>query len=263
VPIFENMGATEDAASRRPARSGGSEPYCARGSKPPVDSAPVHGITEAVTSFIGDYGLYAVFVLSFVDAILPAASEVVMVYGGALAAGAFPGSDVSLFGITFGATWEAYLAVAIAGTIGYVLGSILGWGIGFYGGRALLTRHGRLLHVTPEKLERAERWFDRYDDAAVAIGRVLPLIRSFISIPAGVVEMPLGRYTAFTTLGTIPWYFGLAGAGVAVGASWERFHENFRYADYVVLAILVAGAVFLLARAARKRARRRGIERSA
>ena len=234
-----------------------------RGSKPSVDSAPVHGITEAVTSFVGDYGLYAVFFLSFVDAILPAASEVVMVYGGALAAGAFPGSEVSLFGITFEATWEAYLAVAIAGTIGYVLGSILGWGIGFYGGRPLLARHGRWLHVTPEKLERAERWFERYDDTAVAVGRVLPVIRSFISIPAGVVEMPLGRYTAFTTLGTIPWYFGLAGAGVAVGASWERFHENFRYADYAVLATLVAGAVFLLARAARKRARRRGVERSA
>ena len=214
----------------------------------------MHGITEAVTSFIGDYGLYAVFFLSFVDAVLPAASEVVMVYGGALAAGAFPGSEVSLFGITFGATWEAYLAVAIAGTVGYVLGSVVGWCIGFY---------GRWLHVTPENLERAERWFDRYDDAAVAIGRVLPVIRSFISIPAGVVEMPLGRYTAFTTLGTIPWYFGLAGAGVAVGAIWERFHENFRYADYAVLAVVVAGAVFLLARAARKRARRRGIEPSA
>ena len=223
----------------------------------------MHGITEAVTSFIGDYGLYAVFFLSFVDAVLPAASEVVMVYGGALAAGAFPGSEVSLLGITFGSTWEAYLAVAIAGTIGYVLGSILGWGIGFYGGRPLLARHGRWLHVTPEKLERAERWFDRYGDAAVAIGRVLPLIRSFISIPAGVVEMPLGRYTAFTTLWTIPWYFGLAGVGIAVGASWERFHENFRYADYAVLATVLVGVVFLLARAARKRARRRRMERSA
>jgi membrane protein DedA with SNARE-associated domain len=117
--------------------------------------------------------------------------------------------------------------------------------------------------VTPEKLERAERWFDRYDDAAVAIGRVLPVIRSFVSIPAGVVEMPLGRYTAFTTLGTIPWYFGLAGAGVAVGANWERFHENFRYADYAVLGGLAAGVVYLGIRAARKRARRREMERSA
>ena len=75
--------------------------------------------------------------------------------------------------------------------------------------------------------------------------------------------MPLGRYTAFTTLGTIPWYFGLAGVGIAVGASWERFHENFRYADYAVLATVLAGVVFLLARAARKHARRRRMERSA
>lgn len=222
----------------------------------------MHGLTEAVTTWIGDYGLYAIFILSVLDAVLPAASELVMVYAGALAVGAFPGSDVSLFGHVFGPTWEAYLAVALAGTTGYVLGSVLGWGIGLYGGRPLLERHGRWLHVTPAKLERAERWLDRYDDAAVLVGRLLPVIRSFISIPAGIVEMPLGRYTLFTTLGTIPWYFGLAAAGLAVGTGWERFHESFRYADYAVVAAIVVGVALLLLRARRKRARRRALEQT-
>ena len=223
----------------------------------------MHGITEAVTSFIGDYGLYAVFFLSFVDAVLPAASEVVMVYGGALAAGAFPGSEVSLFGITFDSTWEAYLAVAIAGTVGYVLGSVAGWGIGFYGGRPLLARHGRWLHVTPEKLERAERWFDRYDDAAVAIARVLPVIRSFISIPAGVVRCRSVATPPSRRSGRSPGTSAWLRPGSRSARAGSSFHENFRYADYAVLAMVLAGVVFLLARAARKRARRRRMERSA
>lgn len=222
----------------------------------------MHEITEAITAWIGDYGLYAVFVLSLLDAVLPAASELVMVYAGALAVGAFPESEVSLFGTTFDSTAGAYLAVALAGTIGYVIGSVLGWGIGLYGGRPLLERHGRWLHVTPAKLDRAERWFDRYDEAAVGIARLLPVVRSFISIPAGIAEMPLGRYTLFTTLGTIPWYFGLAAVGLAVGTGWERFHESFRYADYAVVGAIVLGAVVLLVRARRNRARRRALNPS-
>ena len=109
---------------------------------------------------IGDYGLYAVFWLMLIDAVLPAASELVMVYGGALAAGAFANQEVTLFGRTIDDGWPAYLAIALAGTIGYTLGSMMGWAIGFYGGRPYLERHGRWLHLSEEKLDRAERWFD-------------------------------------------------------------------------------------------------------
>ncbi len=221
------------------------------------------GITETVTSFIVDYGLYAVFFLSLIDAVLPAASEVVMVYGGALAAGAFSDESLTFAGDPLESTFWAFFAVALAGTIGYVLGSILGWAVGFYGGRPYLERHGRWLHVTPAKLDRAEAWFVRYGNLAVLVSRCLPLVRSFISIPAGIAEMPLGRYTVLTTIGTIPWYFGLAAVGVAVGASWERFHHAWRYADYAIVALVVLAAAAWLVHARQKRARRRALERSA
>jgi membrane protein DedA with SNARE-associated domain len=223
----------------------------------------MHGITSSITSAIGDYGLYAVFLLMFVDAVLPAASELVMLYAGALAAGAIAGHDVTLFGSEIHSTGWAYLAMAMAGTLGYTLGSVLGWGIGRVGGRPFLERHGRWVHVTPERLTRAEAWFDRYGDAAVLISRVVPVVRSFISIPAGVVEMPLGRFTLLSFLGTIPWCFGLAGGGVALGSGWERFHEDWRYADYFVLGLIAVGILLIAARIVQRRARRRALERSA
>jgi membrane protein DedA with SNARE-associated domain len=222
----------------------------------------VEHITEIFTSIVGDYGLYAVFALMLVDAVLPAASELVMVYSGALAAGAFAGQDVTVFGARIESDFWAFVAMALAGTIGYTIGSVLGWAIGLYGGRAYLERHGRWLHVTPDKLDRAEEWFARYGNAAVLIARCLPVIRSFISIPAGIAEMPLARYTVLTSLGSTPWYFGLAAAGLAAGAAWERFHEVWRYAEYAVVALIVVGAVTLLARTRQKRQRRRALERS-
>ncbi len=223
----------------------------------------MHEITEAVTTWIASYGLYAIFVLSVVDAVLPAASELVMVYGGALAVGAFSDERLTLAGATIETTTWAFVAVATAGTVGYVLGSVLGWGIGLYGGRPFLERHGRWLHMTPDKLDKAERWFERWGNAAVLVSRCLPVIRSFISVPAGVAEMPVGRYTVLTTIGSVPWYFGLAAVGVAVGASWERFHEAWHYADYAILAAIVLGVLLLVVRAQRQRVRRRAVERSA
>jgi membrane protein DedA with SNARE-associated domain len=222
----------------------------------------MHGITTAVTSAIGDYGLYAVFLLMLVDAIFPAASELVMLYAGAVAAGAFAGHEVTLFGEPIESDGWAYVAMALAGTIGYTLGSILGWGIGRYGGRPYLERHGRWLHVTPDRLERAEAWFGRYGEAAVFFSRMVPVVRSFISIPAGVAEMPFARYTVLSFLGTLPWCFGLAGAGLALGSSWERFHESWRYADYVIVGLVIAGAAYLALRLQRRRARRRALESS-
>lgn len=223
----------------------------------------MHGITDALTGAVGDYGLYAVFFLMLVDALFPAASELVMVYAGAVAIGAFPDASVILFGARVESDPWAYVAMAGAGVLGYTLGSVLGWAIGLYGGRPYLERHGRWLHVTPAKLDRAEAWFERYGDAAVFLSRMLPVIRSFISIPAGVAEMPLARYTVLTFLGTLPWCFGLAGAGVALGSGWERFHESFRFADYAIIALAVVSAVYLLVRARRRQLRRRALERSA
>ena len=209
----------------------------------------VGGITSSLTSLIGDHGLYAVFLLMLVDAVLPAASELVMVYGGALAAGAFAGQHVVLFGDRISSHLWAYVAIALAGTIGYLLGSLLGWAIGLYGGRPLLERRGRWFHLDASKLDRAERWFDRWGDLAVLIGRVTPVVRSFISIPAGIFRMSFWRYTVLTLIGSAVWCFALAGVGWGLGKSYETFHHDFRFADYaVVAAILLALGFFLVRR---------------
>ena len=205
-------------------------------------------LTSFLTSLIGDHGLYAVFVLMLIDAVLPAASELVMVYAGALAAGAFAGQSVVVFGERIEGVFWAYVAIALAGTIGYTLGSLGGWAVGVYGGRPYLERHGRWLHMGPDKLERAERWFGRFGDAAVFLGRITPVVRSFISIPAGVFRMAVGRFTVLTFLGTLPWCFGLAGVGWALGSKWERFHHDFRYVDYAVGLMVLVLVVFLVAR---------------
>jgi membrane protein DedA with SNARE-associated domain len=212
-------------------------------------------ITEAITSTIGDYGLYAVFALMLIDAVLPAASEVVMVYGGALASGAFAGQSVTFFGSTIDEGIPAYVAIALAGTIGYTLGAIGGWAIGLYGGRPYLERHGRWLHLDARKLDRAERWFDRWGDMGVFLGRVTPVVRSFVSIPAGVFEARLGRYSVLTLVGSAIWCFAFAGAGYAAGESWEDFHHAFRYIEYLVVAAIVAVAAFVAWRWLRRRRR--------
>ena len=217
-------------------------------------------MTETITSVIGDYGLYAVFGLILVDAILPAASELVMLYAGAVAAGAFAGHNVTFLGAEIDSTFWAYIAIATAGTVGYVIGSLIGWGIGYYGGRPFLERRGRWFHITPDRLDRAESWFARYGDWAVLLGRVVPVVRSFISIPAGVLEMPLGRYTVLTAIGSAAWCFGIAGAGVALGSSWEHFHESWRYADYAVALLVVLAVGYGAFKLERRRARRRAIE---
>jgi membrane protein DedA with SNARE-associated domain len=199
-------------------------------------------VTDWLTSLIGDYGLYAVFLLMVIDAVLPAASELLMLYAGALAAGAFPGQDVVLFGSEIEGFW-AYFAMSMAGVVGNTVGSVIGWWIGYYGGRPLIERHGRWLHLGPENVERAEKWFERWGDWAVFLGRVTPVVRSFVSIPAGVAKMPLLRFTVLTFLGCVLWCFGIAGVGYALGTRYEEFHHNFRYADYTVAALLVALAV--------------------
>lgn len=218
---------------------------------------PLASVTSHLESLIGDYGLYAVFLLMFIDAVFPAASELVMLYAGALAAGAFSGQHVVLFGHQFPSGWQAYLAVALAGTLGYTLGAVMGWAIGVYGGRPLVERHGRWLHLDAEKLDRAEAWFGRYGDAAALLGRVTPVVRSFVAIPAGIFRMQLGQYTVFTLIGSAIWCFVLAGIGWAAGKSWETFHNDFRFVDYVVVALVVFAIGYVVYRA-RSRRRQRG-----
>ena len=208
----------------------------------------VASLTSSITKAIGDYGVYAVFGLMAIDAVFPVASEVVMAYGGALAGGAFAGQHVSLFGADIHDGFRAYLAIAVAGTLGYLGGALVGWAIGDFGGRPLLEHRGRWFHLDADRLERAERWFSRWGDWAVLLGRVTPVVRSFISLPAGVFRAPLGRYVVLTLVGSAAWCFAIGGAGWALGSSWERFHRDFRFADYVVALAVVAFAAWLARR---------------
>jgi membrane protein DedA with SNARE-associated domain len=219
---------------------------------------PLASFSSTLTSLIGDHGIYAVFILMVIDAVLPAASELVMLYAGVVASGALPGQDVVLFGHQIDSHFWAYVAMSMAGVLGNTVGSVIGWGIGYYGGRPLVERHGRWLHVGPENLDRAERWFARWGDWAVCLGRVTPVVRSFVSIPAGLARMPLGRFTVFTFLGCVPWCFGLAGIGWALGSSYESFHHDFRFVDIAVgVFVLALVAIWILRRRRASRLGRR------
>jgi membrane protein DedA with SNARE-associated domain len=211
-------------------------------------------ITGQLTSWIGHHGAYAVFAIMAVDALLPVGGELTMLFAGALAAGSIAGAHPMLLGHTMQTGLESYVVLSIVGTFGYLVGSLVGWAIGRKGGHALLARHGRWLHVTPEDLDRAERWFDRHGRAAVFLGRLTPVVRSFISIPAGTLESPLGSYTALTLAGSAIWCFGFAGAGWALGSSYESVHHAFRYVDVLAVAgVLVALVAVLVLRRRRVR----------
>jgi membrane protein DedA with SNARE-associated domain len=149
---------------------------------------------ESVQHFIATYGYAAIFLLMAAEsACIPVPSELIMTLGGALAAGAVPGTSLNL------------VAVIIAGVAGNVAGSNLAWAAGRYGGQPALRRL-RLEH----DLDRANRWFARYGPRAVLIGRVLPVVRTFISLPAGIAGMEPVRFGTYSTIGCIPWTAGLA-----------------------------------------------------
>jgi membrane protein DedA with SNARE-associated domain len=217
-------------------------------------------ITSQLTSWVGHHGAYAIFVLMAIDAVFPAGSELVMLFAGALASGGIASQHPTLFGAQLHVGIESYVVLALAGTLGYLAGALAGWAIGRRGGRPLIERHGRRLHLSPENFDKAERWFDRFGGRAVFLGRLTPVIRSFISIPAGVLRSPLPSYTILTLAGSAIWCFALAGVGWALGGSYEDFHHAFRYADYaaVAAAVVAAGVVLYRWRRSRIRARTAG-----
>jgi membrane protein DedA with SNARE-associated domain len=200
-----------------------------------------------LTSFIGNHGLVAVFVLMAVAAVLPAASELTMIYGGALASGSLAG-HIALGSHVFRPGFHAYLAVVVAGVLGNTLGAIGGWAVGFYGGHPLLERHGRLLHVSPARLDRAERWFAHFGRVAVPLGLATPLIRSFVAIPAGIAEVGLRRFVPLAIAGIAVFCAALAGLGWAVGANWHTARHDVDYVEYALVAGILLLAAYLVVR---------------
>lgn len=187
--------------------------------------------------FIASYGYLAVFLLMLAEsACIPIPSEVIMLFGGALAAGAVAGVHLSLAG------------VIAAGVAGNVAGSYLAWAAGRYWGQAAVRRWGRRVGVREHDVDRAVAWFDRYGPAAVLVGRLLPVVRTFISLPAGFARMPALRFGAYTTAGCIPWTAGLAIAGYALGRNWQAVANDFHGPTYLiaaVAAVVLAAAVVL------------------
>ncbi len=140
-------------------------------------------------------------------------------------------------------------AAATAGAIGCNLGSILAYEAGKRGGRPFVKRYGRYFLISTDELDMADRFFARHGNKAILIGRMLPVIRTFIAFPAGVAKMPLGRFHFYTFIGSWPWCFGLAWIGMKLGAAWNsdpRYKQILHSFDAVILAALVAGVAWFL-----------------
>jgi membrane protein DedA with SNARE-associated domain len=205
------------------------------------------GAGQAVQQFISSYGYLAVFVLMLAEsACIPVPSELTMLFAGALSAGAVAGAHLNLV-----------LAIA-AGVAGNVAGSYLAWGIGIYGGRAAWHRWGRYILLRDDDIDRAERWFGRHGTKAVFFGRLLPVVRTFISLPAGLARMPAGRFGVYTVLGCIPWTAALAWTGYLVGKNWGNVVSALHGPSYALAALCGLLVMFAIVMLLRRRRREHG-----
>jgi membrane protein DedA with SNARE-associated domain len=200
-----------------------------------------------VQQFISNYGYLAIFILMLAEsACIPVPSELTMLFAGALSAGAVAGVHLNLG-----------LAIA-AGVAGNVAGSYLAWGIGIYGGRAAWHRWGRYILLRDDDIDRAERWFGRHGGKAVFIGRLLPVVRTFISLPAGLARMRPVRFGIYTVLGCIPWTAALAVTGYLVGKNWSNVVGALHGPSYAFAALCGLLVIFAIVMLVRRRRRERG-----
>jgi len=205
-------------------------------------------ISSSITSQVASHGVYAVFGLLVLAAVIPVASELVMLYAGAVAGGAFADVAVHVFGHSVQSPFWGYVLFAVAGTLGNVVGCSIGWWIGRRGGLPLLRRYGRYIHVGEDRIARADRWFERFGGWAVPLGLATPLVRSFVAIPAGIFEVPYRRFLPLSVLGCAVFCFGLAGIGWALGTAYTHAHDALRWVDLVVVGGVVVLAAYLVLR---------------
>ena len=193
-----------------------------------------------MTGWIVEYGYLGVFVLMLLEsACVPIPSEVTMLFGGALASAGFAGTGQEL----------DLLLVVLAGTAGNLVGSWVAYAAGAMGGRPLLERFGRYLLVRPHEVDRAHEWFERHGDAAVFFGRLLPVIRTFISLPAGIARMNLAKFTVYTVLGCLPFVFVIAWLGYRAGDNWEKVEHAIQPFSWLIAGVvLLVGIVYVLRR---------------
>ena len=189
----------------------------------------VEPIVNVATDFIGSAGVVAVFLLMTLEsACIPVPSEAIMLFAGF----SVSEGDLTLFG------------VVTAGVLGNLVGSWVAYAVGYYGRLDLLEKN-KLIHISPKHLKWADDWFERYGSATVFFSRMLPIVRTFISLPAGVAKMPFWRFSILTLLGCIPWVTMLALVGKSVGDNWEEWRDHLHYLDYLVVVAIVAGVVYL------------------
>jgi membrane protein DedA with SNARE-associated domain len=182
-------------------------------------------------------GIFALMALS--SACIPIPSEVVMLFAGFAVAD--PGQSASQHHMTL-------TGVVLAGLLGTMVGSWIAYGVGRGGRIELFERHGGKLHMGPAQIAKADRWFQRYGDPAVLFGRMVPVVRAFVSLPAGIAKMPFVRFTVLSLIGTLPWVLALALAGHALGGEWKSVRKGFEYVDYAIVVLAVAGIGYWILR---------------
>jgi len=194
-------------------------------------------IVEVAVDVVAELGLLGIFVLMTLEsACIPVPSEATMLFAG--------------FNVADG-QYSLFAAVAV-GSFANLVGSWIAYAIGYYGRIDILEKHGKKLHIKQSHLEWADRWFERHGDATVFFSRMLPIIRTFISLPAGVAKMPFWRFSVLTLLGCIPWVLMLTLIGKAAGDNWEDWKDSLHYVDYAVAAAIVAGVIYLVVRRRRQ-----------
>jgi membrane protein DedA with SNARE-associated domain len=195
-------------------------------------------LVNAAVDVVDAMGLAGVFVLMVAEsACIPIPSEATMLFAGFNVAN----GEYSLF------------AATAVGSLANLVGSWIAYAVGYFGRVDLLEKHGRKLHIKKSHLDWADRWFEQHGDATVFFSRMLPIIRTFISLPAGVAKMPFWRFSLFTLAGCVPWVLMLTFIGKQAGDNWEDWKDSLHYVDYAVAAAIVIGVAYLVVRARRRR----------
>jgi membrane protein DedA with SNARE-associated domain len=195
-------------------------------------------IVNLAVDVVDALGLAGVFVLMVLEsACIPVPSEATMLFAG--------------FNVSDG-HYSLFAAVAV-GSVANLIGSWIAYAIGYYGRVDVLEKHGRKLHIKQSHLQWADRWFEKHGDATVFFSRMVPIVRTFISLPAGVARMPFWRFSLLTLAGCVPWVFLLAFIGKQAGDNWDNWKDKLHYVDYAVVALVVVGIVYLIVRSRRRR----------
>lgn len=191
----------------------------------------VEFVSTSAINLIETLGYWGVFLgMTLESACIPIPSEVIMPFAGF----AVYDGKMTLLGIT------------LVGTLGNLFGSLIAYYVGLKGGRPLLEKYGKYILISHRDLDLADSWFERYGNEAVLISRVLPIIRTFISLPAGIARMDVKKFAVYTFIGSLPWTFALGYIGVQLGPHWNIIESYFRYLDILVIAGIVVAVAYLV-----------------